>query len=210
MKARETDRVTMGSGVVLGTGLLLLLPWPDAAVPPPPLATGGACVAVPDTGAAAATSPSAFYAIDLVPTGKVPGTGTSDARATVTFVDSPFDVALADDGTFHRRVRVDLSSVGPPPSGGYVVWAAPPDLDRIVKLGSLGEKGGLISEVSFPKFLLVVSLEDDPDGVTGRWSGPIAFRGMSRSGFMHSMAGHGPFQGEPCANYGFSQMTVAP
>lgn len=210
MKRRETDRFTLGSGVVLGTGLLLLLPWPDAAVAPPPLAASGACVAVRDTGAAAATSPSAFYAIDLVPTGKVPGTGTSDARATVTFVDSPFDVALADDGTFHRRVKVDLRSVGPPPSGGYVVWAAPPDLDRIAKLGTLDDGMVLTGEVAFPKFLLIVSHEDDPDGVTGRWSGPIAFRGMSRSGFMHTMAGHGPFRGEPCANYGFSRMTVAP
>jgi hypothetical protein len=28
-------------------------------------------------------------------------------------------------------------------------------------------------------------------------------RGMSRSGRMHTLAGHGPFEAEPCAKYGF-------
>jgi hypothetical protein len=29
-------------------------------------------------------------------------------------------------------------------------------------------------------------------------------RGMSRSGMMHTMAGHGPFQQENCARYGYN------
>ena len=35
------------------------------------------------------------------------------------------------------------------------------------------------------------------------WTGPVVSRGMSRSGLMHTMAGHGPFETEPCAVYGY-------
>ena len=35
------------------------------------------------------------------------------------------------------------------------------------------------------------------------WTGPIVIRGMSRSGMMHTMAGHGPFEEENCAAYGY-------
>ena len=57
-------------------------------------------------------------------------------------------------------------------------------------------------EAGWNKFLVVVSLEEEPEAVE-RWSGPIVLRGMSRSGMMHTMAGHGPFASEPCATYGY-------
>lgn len=215
----ERAGLAMGGGAVLGAGLLLLLPGLTGG---PSLVPGSGaetslsssdastCAAVPDTGEVARTSAPPFYAIDLVPTGNVPGTARVTGSAAVTFVDSPFDVAVADDGTFHHRVRVDLRPLSAPESRAYVVWAAPPNLDPIRKLGTLGPDMTLKADVAFPKFLLVVTLEDDPDGITGRWSGPIAFRGMSRSGLMHTMAGHGPFQGEPCASYGFSRPPTGP
>lgn len=181
-------------------GVPLASPGAEAARPP---STTGVCAAAADTLRAASTPPPEFYAIDLVPTGRVTGTGDYHGKAEVRFVESPFDVALAENGTFHRRVRVDMRGLRAAPRGDYVVWATPPDLDPIVKLGPLGDDMTLTGEVAFPKFLVVVSLEEDPEGVTGKWTGPIVHRGMSRSGFMHTMAGHGPFQSEPCANYGF-------
>jgi len=193
--------------------LLAALTLPSSLVGVPRVAAGaeaarppsgtGSCFAAPDTLREASTPPPEFYAIDLVPTGRVTGTGAYRGKAEVRFAASPFDVALAEDGTFHRRVRVDMRGLRAAPHGDYVVWAAPPDLDPVVKLGPLGDDMTLTGEVAFPKFLLVVSLEEDPEGVTGKWSGPIVHRGMSRSGFMHTMAGHGPFQSEPCASYGF-------
>ena len=161
------------------------------------------CSAAGDTLRTESMSASEFYAIDLVPTGRVTGTGSYVGKAEVRFVESPFDLAVAEDGTFHRHVKVDMQGLRSAPHGDYVVWATPPDLDPIVKLGPLGDDMTLTGDVAFPKFLLVVSLEEDPEGVTGKWTGPIVHRGMSRSGFMHTMAGHGPFQSEPCATYGF-------
>jgi hypothetical protein len=38
---------------------------------------------------------------------------------------------------------------------------------------------------------------------TDIWKGPVVMRGMSRSGLMHTLAGHGPYEKEPCAKYGF-------
>lgn len=184
-----------------GTGPFGSPGGPGLAAPPAAPAPA-ACVAAADTGEAR-TVASEFYEIELVPTGNVTGTGGFTGTAVVRFADSPFDVAVSRDGTFRRSVRVDMRGLRPPPRGDYVVWATPPDLDPIVKLGPLGEDLLLDAKVAFPKFLLVVTLEEDPEGVRGRWSGPIVHRGMSRSGFLHTMAGHGPFQGEPCAGYGF-------
>jgi hypothetical protein len=36
------------------------------------------------------------------------------------------------------------------------------------------------------------------------WTGPIVFRGMSRSGMMHTMVGHGALQMENCSSYGYA------
>ncbi|HZD06335.1 MAG TPA: hypothetical protein VE173_15600, partial [Longimicrobiales bacterium] len=56
---------------------------------------------------------------------------------------------------------------------------------------------------SWNKFLVVVTLEPTDGSDASTWSGPIVLRGMSRSGAMHTMAGHGPFQQEKCAAYGY-------
>lgn len=200
------------ASLAAGALLVLLLTGPGTAphaltgpaTPPGGALAPGACVAAADTGSAAGTAPPAFYAIELVPTGNVTGTGGYVGTARVRFTDdSPFDVAVTSDGTFRRHLRVDMRGLRPAPAGDYVVWAAPPSLDPIVKLGALGEDMLLTGSVAFPKFLVVITLEEDPEQVEGRWAGPIVHRGMSRSGYLHTMAGHGPFQGEPCASYGF-------
>lgn len=221
MTRGASGNVVGRSAATLATGaLLLLLAGPGASTvgsagatadgragPTTPLDGGAppirACATSGDTISDVATSPPDFYSIELVPTGKVTGTGGFTGRADVRFESSPFDVAVSDDGTFRRRVRLDMRGLRAAPRGDYVAWATPPDLDPVVKLGALGEDMTLTAHVAFPKFLLVVSLEEDPLEVEDRWSGPIVHRGMSRSGFMHTMAGHGPLRGEPCANYGF-------
>lgn len=144
-----------------------------------------------------------FYSIELVPTGRVPGTGNVRGTVAVKFARTPFDFAVSNGGTFHRRLELDLSGLQPPREGEYVVWVAPPNLTPVKRLGTLGEEMKLVGDVAFPKFLVIVTLEREPDRDAERWTGPVVHRGMSRSGFMHTMAGHGPFEQEPCAGYGF-------
>ena len=65
------------------------------------------------------------------------------------------------------------------------------------KLGTLTADGDLPpAEITFNKFLVFVTQEDD--AAVERWQGRILLRGISPSGRMHSMAGHGPFATEAC------------
>jgi len=143
-----------------------------------------------------------YYSIDLVPTRRVPGTAYVRGRARVTFEPSPFIVTVAPDGSYAYDVHVELTGLRAPRSGGYVAWVTTTEIDEIRRLGTL-EDGRVTGSVAWNKFLVVVSLEEEPRADAERWSGPVAFRGMSRSGNMHTMAGHGPFQDEKCAAYGY-------
>lgn len=147
--------------------------------------------------------PPEYYAIPLVTTKNVPGTAFTRGNADVTFAPSPFGVSVAPDGSYAYDVHVRLDDLPEPTRGGYVAWVTTTQVDRIERLGAL-EDGQVTGQVRWNKFLVVVTLEDDPAAEAERWTGPIAFRGMSRSGKMHTMAGHGPFQEERCATYGYA------
>ena len=182
------------SFVVLLLGLLAAAP-PEAG--PVGLGTSVgpvACVGDPD--------PPPYYAIDLVTTRRVPGSTRATGVADVTFKSSPFGVALSPTGEYVYTLSIAIDDLAPAPTGAYVVWVTTPDLSQVVKLGALDDTHRIGGEAAWNKFLVVVSLEDAPDAVA-RWSGPIVLRGMSRSGRMHTMAGHGPFDSEPCATYGY-------
>jgi len=176
---------------------------PAASIPATPADLPSAAVCTPDP------EPPEYYAIELVSTKNVPGTAFTDARADVTYAPtSPFGVSIAADGSYRYDVHVDLSDADPPRGGSYVAWVTTTQIDEIRRLGPLGEDGRVTGSVAWNKFLVVVTLEEDPQAAeqadAERWRGPVAFRGMSRSGMMHTMAGHGPFQVENCASYGFS------
>lgn len=145
-----------------------------------------------------------YYSFRLAPTGHVPGTGYARGRAEIAVPNtSPFPVALAADGSYVYDVYVAIDNMRAPRSGTLVAWVTTPELDRVERIGALGETLRASGPVSWNKFIVVVTLEpgDDPDAVT--WSGPIVFRGMSRSGAMHTMVGHGALQQENCASYGY-------
>ena len=72
-----------------------------------------------------------------------------------------------------------------------------------LEVGEAERVSGFSGEVGWNKFLVVITLEPEDDPEAATWSGPIVLRGMSRSGAMHTMAGHGPFQEENCAAYGY-------
>ncbi|HEX7117725.1 MAG TPA: hypothetical protein VF212_03000 [Longimicrobiales bacterium] len=174
-----------------------------------PLAVAAAAIAGPAAGApvhpapaaafcaapTAATGPDPF-SIRLVPTARANG---ASGTVRLRFADSPFGVAVTRDG--HHAYDAAFAVVDLPPVADAVLvaWAATPALDRVEKLGMLGPDGTLEARVHFNKFLIFVTAEPSAD--VDRWSGPILLRGISPSGRMHSMAGHGPFAGEPCGSW---------
>lgn len=186
-------RRVLPAGGVLALGALAAFGGGLAAAPGSDLAT---CEAPDPPGAP-------FYAIDLVTTKNLPGTARASGTGYVTFAPSPFGVAVAADGTYLYDVRVQLANMEEPSNGVLVAWLTTTEVDRIQRLGALDDDLSVTGRASWNKFLVVVTLEPSDDPGAATWSGPIAFRGVSLSGFMHTMAGHGPFQKERCAKYGY-------
>ncbi len=148
--------------------------------------------------------PPVYYAIKLVTTKRVSGARQATGVANLTYASSPFGVAISPRGTYVYNLDIQVEKISARKKGVYAVWVTTPDLDQTKRLGILDEHMRVRGQVDWNKFLVVISLEttDNPDATS--WSGPIVLRGMSRSGLMHTMAGHGPFQQEPCAVYGFN------
>ena len=150
-----------------------------------------------------AASPE-YYRIDLIPTRRVPAARSAVGVADVNFASSPFGVAVSADGRYIYDLLVSVSNLPAAPEGSaYIVWITTPSLDQVRRLGSLSPDQAVSGRVDWNKFLVVVSLEETGIGPLPRWKGPIVMRGLSRSGLMHTSAGHGPFQQEPCATYGY-------
>lgn len=147
--------------------------------------------------------PPEYYAFPLVTTKNVPGTGLAAGTARTTFPSSPFGVAVDPGGHYVHEVHLTFERLSEPPRGEYVAWVTTTQVDRIERLGVVEPGRPFKGRVAWNKFLVVVTLEDDDDPEATTWSGPIVLRGMSRSGMMHTMAGHGPFQQENCAAYGY-------
>lgn len=178
-----------------------------AVVPTPSSAVGLATSEPPRASAAPICSIPAgpeYYAFPLAATGNIPGTGFARGRAEIAVpAQSPFPVALTADGSYVYDVQVAIDNMRVPRSGTLVAWVTTPDLDRVERLGSLGETLRASGPVSWNKFIVVVTLEAGDDPEAASWSGPIVFRGMSRSGAMHTMVGHGALQQENCTSYGY-------
>ena len=157
----------------------------------------------PSTEALVDVDPPAYYAVDLVTTKNLPGSGRAKGTGHVTFASSPFGIALAPDGSYLYDVDLRLTDMKAPASGVLVAWVTTTQVDEVRRLGALDAGMSVRGQVSWTKFLVVVTLEPTDDPAATTWTGPIALRGMSRSGMMHTMAGHGPFQQELCAKYGY-------
>lgn len=144
-----------------------------------------------------------YYRFPMVSTRRVPGTGSANGIAEVNFPQSPFGIALGPDGSYLYDFTVRFERLKPARGGTYVVWATTPELDHVTLAGEMTDPAGFTGKVAWNKFLVVVTLEPRFDPGAAMWSGPIVTRGMSRSGMMHTMAGHGPFEQENCAAYGY-------
>ena len=145
---------------------------------------------------------SSYYEIALVTTKRVAGTGLAKGTARVNFAASPFGVSVSPKGSYIYDLELQIERLAPPKKGVLTTWVSTPELDQIKRLGTLDESFALSGRVEWNKFLVIITLEPSTEP-TDTWQGPIILRGMSRSGLMHTMAGHGPFELEPCATYGF-------
>jgi len=132
------------------------------------------------------------FEVRLVPTAHANGAA---GIVRLRFADSPFGVTVTADGHHHYEATLNATGLGAR-TAALVAWAATPELDRVQRLGRLDEAGRLDARITFNKFLVFVTEETDPD--VERWRGRILLRGISPSGRMHTMAGHGPFSGESC------------
>lgn len=148
-------------------------------------------------------SGSSYYSIDLVTTKNIPGTGQAKGKAVMKFDGSPFGISVTKDGFYRHRLDIQLENIKNPKDGRFVAWVTTPSLDQTKLIGSLDQEYLVSGEVSWNKYIVVITLEESTPENGQIWQGPIAFRGMSRSGLMHTMAGHGPFEQEPCAKYGY-------
>jgi len=202
---------------VIGFGLLVALQWPTGLGGAPlVLAENGVTptmVNTPDGMSCSAviqipripTVPGEYYGVDLVATKRVPGTGQAMGVGSVTFAKSPFGIAVSPSGHYVYDIDLSVERLRQPKHGFYTAWITTPTLDKIKRLGVLSdEKVSRVSgQVDWNKFLVVVTLEPSVVDNDRMWVGPIIMRGISRSGLMHTMAGHGPFEREPCQKYGY-------
>lgn len=144
-----------------------------------------------------------YYTLELVTTKKVPGTGQAYGKSVMKFAHSPFGISITKDGSYQHKLEIQLERVNKPKNGVLVAWVTTPTLSKFKKIGALDDNFHVTGTVEWNKYIVVITLEESADGSSNMWEGPIAMRGLSKSGRMHTMAGHGPFDQEPCAKYGY-------
>ncbi len=158
----------------------------------------------PSAGVCVAPAGPEYYALDLVTTRNIPGTGRATGRADVQVSSSsPFVVSLGPDGSYVYDITVSLERMNPPRNGQLVAWVTTPEIDQIVRLDALDDHLRASGSVAWNKFIVVITLEPDDDPLRVMWTGPVVLRGVSRSGMMHTMAGHGALVQENCSSYGY-------
>jgi len=97
---------------------------------------------------------------------------------------SPFGLTVTREGRQRYRLMVDIAGLPEidPAEGHFVLWASPLTLDPVINLGEVQNGSFEVGEISFNKFMLVVSLEPDLD--SDRRTGPLVLRGRSPSSRM--------------------------
>lgn len=182
-----------GAGLVLGTLGLAPASRPDLAGGERPASPGHALLEDRSAAGWCVRDPEV---VPLRPTQSAPG---SRGSMTLRVPPSPFGIHVDAEGRHPYEVVVQVERLRRRPGATYVAWAATPELDAHVSFGPLPEDGRISGTVSWNKFLVFVS--EEPAADVERWRGPIVLTGLSPSGRMHTMAGHGPFEDVNCQQY---------
>ncbi len=122
-----------------------------------------------------------LYCIQLLPTRDF-----TEARGYVEMARpvSPFGLTVTREGRQRYELMLDIKGLPElgPDDGHWVLWASPLTLDPVLNLGEVGNGHASVGEVSFNKFMLVISLESDLGGEARK--GPLVLRGRSPSSRM--------------------------
>lgn len=122
-----------------------------------------------------------LYCIQLISTAAFDG-----ARGYVELArpESVFGVAVTRTGHQRYRVVLDLEGLPNPTADNqyYVLWSMPLTLDPVHRLGVVGNGHFEFDEVAFNKFILMVSLESEPNPTSRK--GPLVLRGRSPSSLL--------------------------
>lgn len=134
------------------------------------------------------------YDIPLVSGPAAPG---ARGTARLLFADSPFGIAVTQDGRHSYEVRITASGLPDPATlGGYrafVAWEVNTDLTEWHRLGPVGNGTTTVGRAEWNKFLLVVTAE--PDSATQAHSGPTILHGTSPSSWLQRFLSHPLFRG---------------
>jgi FtsP/CotA-like multicopper oxidase with cupredoxin domain len=152
--------------------LALLLAAPRAA------GAQGAC----DPAAGAAGPSPDLYCIVLAPAA---GAGGASGTAQLDWIPGPFTVNVAGDGTHRWHLTLQLAGLPPLPAGrapGFVVWATPPSLTPMVRVGTAHAGTTRVGAVALDRFTVLVTAE--PDTTATQRRGASVLRGESAASRM--------------------------
>ena len=123
-----------------------------------------------------------LYCIELVP---APGIAGVVGRIELSPPPGPFTVSVTADGRSRAVPIVFLRGLPPAAELGrsgstqYVAWAAPPQMDPVVRLGAVGNGRTTLPAIDLDKFVILITAERDPHGREP--GGRIVLRGQSPS-----------------------------
>jgi len=134
------------------------------------------------------------YDIPLNPGPAVPG---ARGAARLFFADSPYGVAVTEDGRARYDIRITASGLPDPSRLGeyqaYVAWEVSTDLASWHPLGPVRNGTTTVGPADWNKFLLVVTAE--PDSTPATHTGPTVLHGSSPSTWLQQFLTHPLFRG---------------
>lgn len=128
-----------------------------------------------------------------------PGPAVPEARgaARLHFAESPFGIAVTQDGRARYDIRITASGLPDPATLGayraYVAWEVSTDLAAWRRLGPVGNGTTTVGTADWNKFLLVITAEADSAPVVH--NGPTVLHGTSPSTWLQQFLTHPLFRG---------------
>ncbi len=126
------------------------------------------------------------YDIMLFSTASAP---SAQGRARLVIAESPFGIAVTQDGHARYDVQITMSKLPAPSTLGaytaYVAWTTTPDLQQWVRLGAVSNGTTTVGSVDFNKFILVIAAAHDSASTSH--DGPTVMHGTSPSGWLQQM-----------------------
>lgn len=114
-----------------------------------------------------------LYCIELV---AAPGVAGAAGRVELASPPGPFTVDVTADGHARFTAIAFLSGLG---AGRYVAWAVSPQMDTLVKLGTVKNGRTVLPPISLDKFVILISAERSSSAREP--GGKIVLRGQSPS-----------------------------